>query len=160
MIVASALTCRCCAQSRGYIYAGPVYGDDDLHESLCPWCIADGSAASKLGASFADSHPLLKAGIAPEIVDEVNLRTPSYISWQQEEWLSHCNDACEFHGDAAIADVRDAAEQTKRLWIERYHQNEEGWIRATKGYSPKGDSAFYKFVCRHCGEILLGWDLS
>ncbi len=155
----SAKVCICCSQARGYIYVGPVYSTNDLDESLCPWCISDGSAATKLDASFADSYPLHKAGVPENVIEEVNLRTPGYVSWQQEYWLSHCNDACEFHGDATVEDVETASQETKQYWLEEYKQDEAGWKFATDGYQPGGDSALYKFVCRHCGQVLFGWDL-
>ena len=159
-VVPSDVVCICCDRSRGYSYVGPVYSVQDLNEALCPWCIADGSAAAKLDASFADSFPLIQAGISSEIVNEVHLRTPGYASWQQEEWLSHCNDACEFHGDASAVDVGNATSETRNDWLIRYKQDEKTWLWATDGYAPGGDSALYKFVCRHCRQVLLGWDLS
>jgi uncharacterized protein len=113
-IVANDKVCMCYDRVRGFIYVDPVYSTNDLDESLCPWCIADGSEATKLDASFADSYPLQRAGIPKEVIEEVNLRTPGYVSWQQEHWLSHCNDACEFHGDAPVADVETASQATKR----------------------------------------------
>jgi uncharacterized protein CbrC (UPF0167 family) len=137
-----------------------VYSTHDLNRSLCPWCIADGSAAQKFAASFSDDHPLLEAGVAPAIVEEVTARTPGYFSWQQEQWLTHCNDACEFHGDASVEDVKTAGAETKQQWLHDYEQDEKGWVWATDGYQPKGDSALYKFKCRHCGLILFGWDMS
>lgn len=154
------IACACCGQRRQYVYVAPVYGERDLHESLCPWCIADGSAAAKLGASFADEHPLRKAGVPVSVIEEVNQRTPSYSSWQQEEWLTHCNDACEFHGDATAEELRNASAETKRAWCQHYGLAEAEWNHATQGYAPRGDQAFYKFVCRHCHAVLLGWDCS
>lgn len=153
-------TCVCCERARGYLYAGPVYAVDDLNEALCPWCIADGSAAARLDAAFADSHPLIQAGLPADVVDEVHLRTPGYSSWQQECWLAHCDDACEFHGDASVTEVMNASAQTRNDWIARYGQTEEAWVRTTANYVPRGHSAFYKFVCRHCRQVLFGWDLS
>ena len=159
VIESSTVICLCCGKARGYIYTGPIYCTDDLDSLICPWCIADGSAASKFDASFADSYPLNKAKLPQSIIDEIHFRTPAYISWQEPEWLSHCNDACEFHGNASIADLEHVSQTTKGLWLSKYQQNEDGWNLATKGYKPKGHSAFYKFVCRHCGLVLLGWDL-
>jgi uncharacterized protein CbrC (UPF0167 family) len=156
---ASQAVCVCCGMARGYIYFGPVYAIEELNEKLCPWCIADGSSASKLGASFADSYPLVQAGVSNDVVEEINLRTPGYESWQQESWLSHCGDACEFHGDATSVDVSAASDETKQQWKTEYKQDEGGWQWATDGYRPGGSSAFYKFQCRHCRLILLGWDL-
>ena len=160
VVVASDTTCLCCERARGYIYVGPVYSTQELDDSLCPWCIADGSAAARLGASFADSHPLVQAGLDHAIVDEVNLRTPGFVAWQQESWLSHCDDACEFHGDASVADVANASAETRARWLSEFNQDEKGWQWATIGYRPGGDSALYKFVCRHCRLVLFGWDLA
>lgn len=83
-IAPSDKACICCGRNRGYIYVGPVYSSNNLTESLCPWCIADGKAATQLDASFADSYPLFQAAIREEVIEEVSLRTPGYISWQQE----------------------------------------------------------------------------
>lgn len=152
--------CVCCGQQRSFVYVQPVYAVTDLDEKLCPWCIADGSAASKFSANFSDPLPLAKASVSQEIVDEVSLRTPGYSCWQQEEWLAHCDDACEFHGDASVEDVEDASAATKADWLQRYGRAEKDWARATADYEPAGDSAFYKFVCRHCGAVRLGWDCS
>lgn len=156
----SVTVCACCGQSRGYIYVGPVYGVNDLSESICPWCIADGQAAEKFDASFADAYPLSQANVPEAVIAEVHLRTPGYVSWQQENWLSHCGDACEFHGDASVGDVASASADTKAHWLAAYKQDEKTWAWATTGYRPGGDSALYKFVCRHCHLVLFGWDLS
>lgn len=160
VIQASTAQCACCGMQRGFIYVGPVYGEADLHDSLCPWCIADGSAASKLGASFADDYPLRRANVPGHIIEEINLRTPAFFSWQQEEWLAHCGDACAFLGDASVADVANATEATKLDWHARYELNEEDWQHITTGYTPRGAQSFYKFQCLHCSAILLGWDCS
>lgn len=160
MVKPSDTVCVCCGQSRGFVYVGPVYSVEELHECLCPWCIADGSAATKLDASFADSHPLVHAGLPAAIVEEVHLRTPAYTSWQQESWLAHCHDACEFHGDALASDVANATPETKAEWMREYNLSEQDWLHITKGYQSSGDPALYKFVCRHCKLVLLGWDCS
>ena len=139
---------------------GSVYSTNDLDHALCPWCIADGSAASKLDAAFGELFGKHRASVSEAVASEVNLRTPGYVSWQGEFWLSHCGDACEFHGDASPADVADATAETKKAWTEEYEQDEEGWLLATDGYRPAGNSALYKFVCRHCRQVLFGWDLS
>lgn len=156
----SPVTCVCCGKARGFVYVAPVYAIDDLHNALCPWCIAEGSAAQKLGASFADAHPLIQAGVPRAVVEEVSARTPGYSSWQGESWLAHCGDACEFHGDATENDVVNASAETKQHWLNEYQQDEKSWLWATDGYQAGGDSALYKFRCRHCHLTLFGWDLS
>lgn len=154
----SAVQCACCGQRRGFVYVGPVYGETELDESLCPWCIADGSAAANLGASFADDTPLLQAGVPELVVQEVHLRTPAFSSWQQEQWLAHCGDACAFLGDASVDDVAGANEATRVAWKNEYGLDDDDWLHITKGYQPRGNPAFYKFQCLHCEAVLLGWD--
>lgn len=53
-IVESDVECCCCGKTRGYIYVGPVYAEEEYEECICPWCIADGSARKKLDARFTD----------------------------------------------------------------------------------------------------------
>jgi uncharacterized protein CbrC (UPF0167 family) len=53
-VVVSDTTCVCCGQARGFIYMGPVTADEELDEALCPWCIADGSAARRFDAEFTE----------------------------------------------------------------------------------------------------------
>ncbi len=61
-IAASQAVCKSCGQARGYIYSGPVYSEmDGLDDSICPWCIADGSAAAKFEAVFVDVNSIADA---------------------------------------------------------------------------------------------------
>jgi len=159
-IVRSDASCACCGEVRGFIYAASVYSKHELDKKLCPWCIADGSAAAKFEASFTDDDPLLRKGIEKSIVAEVTQRTPGYSSWQQETWLSHCDDACEFHGDASVKEVADATSEAKREWIFEPKLSETNWQNITSRYSPDGDPAIYKFVCRHCRQSFFSWDCS
>src|SRR5262245_51685164 len=54
-IVRATLTCSCCERERAYTYAGAVFAEEELEDELCPWCIADGSAAEKYDATFTDA---------------------------------------------------------------------------------------------------------
>jgi uncharacterized protein CbrC (UPF0167 family) len=156
-IIESNAVCQRCGQSKGYIYTSSVYGVEELHNKICPWCIADGSAANKFDATFVDSYPLYQAGIAEEIILEVTTKTPGYDTWQQEVWLSHCNDACAFLGDALKTDVLRIANEHFQVF------GGEGLDAETmkgiaQGYQPEGSPAFYKFECLHCHEILYATD--
>ncbi|MGQ0698552.1 MAG: CbrC family protein [Panacagrimonas sp.] len=160
VVTADDVKCTACLKARGFIYTGPVYAEDELQGHICPWCIADGSAAAKLGASFADSHPLKVAGVPDAVVDEVHLRTPAFVSWQGEAWLAHCADACEFHGDASKEDLVNISREAKRLLLEEQNFAEANWKAVIEHYESGGDPAFYKFICRHCRLVLFGWDCS
>jgi uncharacterized protein len=160
VVVASEASCLCCEQARGFMYVGPTFTTRrDVRDNICPWCIADGSAATKYAAYFAGAQTLLQAGVTREIVDEVTKHTPGYFCWQSDHWQSHCNDACVYHGDASVEDMANASRSTIEAWKAEYNMKEDDWTRLSDGYEPKGHSAFYKFVCRHCGVVLLSWDL-
>ncbi|HZS47381.1 MAG TPA: CbrC family protein [Blastocatellia bacterium] len=153
-------TCRSCEQARGYIYSGPVYAVEELDEQICPWCIADGSAAAKFDATFTDDVSLFSAGLDKNIIEEITKRTPGYTSWQSEVWLECCNDACAFHGDASTEDLESLkGKQLKKLLSELDMEKDE-WEDFVSEYEPGGEPALYKFVCLHCGQILYGWDNS
>jgi uncharacterized protein CbrC (UPF0167 family) len=49
-VVGSPVVCSCCGQLRALTYVGPVFAEDELEDELCPWCIADGSAAETYDA--------------------------------------------------------------------------------------------------------------
>ena len=149
--------CACCGKARGYVYAqAPYCEEDDLEGAICPWCIADGSAAKKYDATFVQE---VENGAPDSVVKEIMERTPGYESWQGEIWLTHCNDACEFHGDMSRADLAALSPEAEAQFLA---ENDfiDDWPEFKKHYAPKGDTALYKFVCRHCGLVRIGVDMS
>lgn len=156
-IIPSDEACECCGEARGYVYCTTPYLEKEI-EFVCPWCIADGSANAKLGASFSDSWPLSQAGISNEIIDEVTLRTPGYISWQQESWISCCDDACEFHGDANPGELAALNGDERSRVAKDFDLPIGDFEEMLKFYQPKGSPAIYKFKCRHCGTVHYNWD--
>lgn len=88
--------CLACGRARGFRYVGPVYAETELNEQLCPWCIADGSAARKFDAEFTDVGLGLPPDVPDSVTDEIAHRTPGFHSWQQDHWLYHCGDGCTF----------------------------------------------------------------
>ena len=153
--------CRCCERSRGWVYAGPVYAVEELDHELCPWCVADGSAADRFDATYTDAAVNVPADVPPQVVDELLRRTPGFAGWQQEQWLYHCADGCAFAGPvgaaelaalpaparAAVAAVLDAEAFPEQ-------EREEILARLDRQHGPTA----YLFVCRHCGEQLAYWD--
>lgn len=130
-----------------------------LRDNVCPWCIADGSAAAQFDLMFVYPGPLPKAMAPREIVDEVSKRTPCYLSWQEDRWQTHCNDASVYVGAASKADVANASPATIEARKAEHDLSDDDWRGFTAGYPDRGLSAFYTFVCRHCDMVLLGWDL-
>jgi uncharacterized protein CbrC (UPF0167 family) len=153
-------SCLACGLARGYAYHGPVYGEARVRGSICPWCIADGSAALRFSITFTDDWALVKAGIDTGVIAEVTTRTPGFTSWQGEEWRSHCNDACEFHGDLPPSELRRLGGAVQeQLWPETTATSAE-WDTFVSTYTPGGDPSIYWFRCRHCGKDLFATDCS
>lgn len=100
----SNIVCRACGRARGYMYTGPVYAEEELDTTLCPWCIADGTAHDRFKAAFLDQAGVGGYGaweqVPNDVLAEVTYRTPSFSGWQQEQWWTHCGDAAQFLGVA------------------------------------------------------------
>jgi len=151
-------TCLCCNQQRGFIYVCNTYCHEELVEALCPWCIADGSAAQRFDAEFSDGCPLIQAGISAAVVEEVTRRTPGYTSWQQDEWQCCCGDACEFHGDPSRAHLAALPQPLEEvISMTRWPPIE--WTEFVRNYQPgKMSIGIYHFICRHCKQSKYGVD--
>lgn len=153
----STANCNCCGQSRGYVYTSSFYCPEKI-DSLCPWCIADGSAADKFDGLFCDDSPL--ADLDEKIILEVSRRTPGFDSWQQEVWLTCCNDACEFHGDLPKEEEAQMSFDQFKLAFQDNRLTEAHFEDFKKHYSVGGSTAVYKWRCLHCGKIQYYADFS
>jgi uncharacterized protein CbrC (UPF0167 family) len=146
--------CLCCGLARGYLYVDSVYTCHDLPTGqLCPWCIHDGTAAARYDLSFSDDDPLIEAGVSKAIINEVCKRTPGYSSWQQERWLSCCDDACAFCGDASLEEIVALGADTLAKIFVDYEWPKDTWQHLIDHYEPSGNPAIYRFECLHCGQL-------
>lgn len=153
-VAPSTATCRVCQQARGYVYLRDAIhaGRGDYSEQICPWCIADGSAASALNVAFACCLDI--NGSVPDVaLEELSLRTPGYVSFQGEAWLAHCNDVCRFLGDATLEQVAQASAASIAAWCAANDADEAVWRDLASDYAPGADIGFYTFECLHCGLI-------
>lgn len=158
-IKASDAVCACCDRGRGYVYAGAPYGvRSDLDGRICPWCIADGSAARTLGVSFVqDTETSLPERIAAQIFE----RTPGYVSWQGEMWLVHHGDACIFLGDATREDLNALTPAEEAAFLRENDFLAEEWPDLKRDHDPADSSlGLYRFRCRRCGMIRIGVDMT
>ncbi|MBF5007547.1 CbrC family protein [Diaphorobacter sp. NR2-3-3-1] len=139
------LVCPCCEMRTGWVYVSEPYGPGRQPPHLCPWCIADGSAARKYGSSFAGD---IEGVVPPAVAQEVDRCTPGFIAWQTERWLTHCGDAAAFIGpvgwdtlqqfpDAQASVLNDGCSESTLPLITR-----------------EGDLTAYLFKCLHCGTHL------
>jgi uncharacterized protein CbrC (UPF0167 family) len=151
----SGATCLCCGRARGFVYAGPVYAVEELDEALCPWCIADGSAAERFDATFTDVQAC--AGQVPrEVVDRVLRRTPGFAAWQQEEWMCHCGDAAVFLGRVGATEL--AAYPVAMAGL-RTEGDGRGWTPGEReaflaSLGKDAGQTAYLFRCRRCDTHL------
>ncbi len=156
-IVASDTECERCGESRGYIYVGPVYAENEYDECICPWCIADGSAHEKFEASFTDESGVGGddwCTVAEEVIEEVAYRTPGFNGWQQERWWTHCDDAAEFLGLAGKQELTGfgpagSGGDPRRLGA----ASEAEWQKFFHSLDKDGSPTAYVFRCRKCGEL-------
>lgn len=156
-VIASDASCQCCGKARGFICIAGMYCVENI-DAICPWCVTDGSAADKFNGHFVDDYPLLEAGLDIAIVKEVAEKTPGYISWQQEVWQSHCSDACEFHGDAELAELQALQGEALEEFLSDQMLDSGFWQKILSGYRKGGDLAIYKFQCRHCHKVIFTMD--
>ena len=156
--------CVCCGKATGYIYTGAVFGESDLHDSLCPWCIADGSAHNDRGAEFCDGSDFYSAPDSPlipeEEIRELTERTPIYSGWQQPEWKHHCGHGCLFLGAADShylrkhrseleAQVRSAANFGDEKSFQQFYNSVDG----------ESGVMIWVFRCRVCSALIPHIDL-
>lgn len=156
--------CSICNEQRNIRYTGSFYSVDDP-DYICPWCIKNGKAADQYKGEFNDYAGI--EGVSPdpsenntsvlseELLLEISQRTPSYTSWQQEVWLTHCNEPCAFLGYADSERIQPILEDLKED------------IEVNIGYPPEfilehlttsGSLVGYLFQCVKCGQHRLHAD--
>ncbi len=154
--------CPVCGRPRDHAYVGP-YATPDLHfengDELCPWCIADGSAAREWKASFVAPAYLSDAArdaMPAAALAELEFRTPSFRCLQQDRWLDHHGEADAFLGEIGADEYLTLPPKAQAV------------VRNTAGDDPArplGDDdsvlrlradadgpAVYLFGCLHCGR--------
>ena len=92
------LECPCCRPVHRLGHATEPYGlgDQPANQSLG---IADGSAARKFGSEFVGD---IEGEVPASVEEELNLRTPGYLSWHCERWQICCGDACALPGAGGL----------------------------------------------------------
>jgi len=156
-VAASENECVCCGETRGYVYTVAPNGEEDIEEdSICPWCIADGSAHEKLGVEFTDANGI-PDGTPPAAVKEIVERTPGYAAWQSEEWRSCCGDAAAFIAPIGKAELRSPEyahlkDKVLAYLIEDGCSPADAPLVLSRLHRDKGPGTAYVFQCLHCGK--------
>ena len=158
VIIEEETICPVCKKERDFVYVGPFYSVEEV-EGICPWCIADGSAAQKFEGDFQDSYSCDEVD-KEEYLDELIYRTPGYTSWQQGYWLSHCGDFCSIIGYVGWEEIKylenELESDIKRICDEYNLTNED-----FKNFLVNdGDFQGYLFQCNCCKKHRLHVDAS
>jgi len=117
-------TCPCCGKKSTVYYSITPYCVEDV-ENICPTCIANGEAARKYEATFIQGAEW-EGEPDKEKDEELFCRTPGYISWQGEYWLSCCDDYCAYLGTVGTKELKamDIADEVfvhcgkYHLWVD------------------------------------------
>ena len=149
--------CLNCSRVRGYVYTGSVWTDKPfiLTDHLCPWCIADGSAARRFGATFNDTGAVdLPIGVR----EEIERRTPGYTAWQQEGWLACCGDGAAFFGPAGARELRErfpeAIAAIEGCLRDEYELSNAELRAVFETLDVRSEPTAYVFRCLHCAAYL------
>jgi uncharacterized protein CbrC (UPF0167 family) len=152
------MPCLGCNRIRGYIYKGPVFTEKNfiLDDHLCPWCIADGTAAKLFSATFNYTGTI--DGLSEEIRNEVEARTPGFDAWQQEEWLGCCNDAAMFLGVVGAKELKrdfpEAEKPVKKYLRDEFDLETDEANEMFDALSKADQPSAYLFRCLHCQKFL------
>lgn len=156
--------CLGCNRMRGYVYSGPAYTEKNfiLENSLCPWCIADGTAAKQFGATFNDAGTM--EDVSPEVMKEIEERTPGFHGWQQESWLTCCDDAAAFLGVVGAKELKkdfpEAIAAVRKHIKEDYELSGADLEEFFNGLSKDEEPSAYIFRCLHCQRYLAYADMA
>ncbi len=156
--------CDCCHKETEVYYTSPFYSVEDI-EALCPWCIADGTAAKKFDGEFID---VCEVDYLPEEdedacpremtskLSELIHRTPCYHGWQEERWLAHCDDFCAYVGDFSWEEIEEMglAEELEEGYTDDFP------LETIKENCDGCDMVLYLFRCLKCGKHLFCIDCS
>ena len=153
-----AVNCDCCGKETNAIYQGPCYGKKSP-ETICPSCIADGTAQTVFGVCFQDSASADNVSDKSKLAELVH-RTPGYFGYQQERWLAHCDDYCEYHGVVGYEELIDLGIEGDiaddiQLIAERFSTTPNELIR---NLNVGGAYQGYLFRCLGCGKYRLHVD--
>jgi uncharacterized protein CbrC (UPF0167 family) len=147
--------CIVCGQRSGFVYTGSVYALEEYVDCICPWCIADGSAHNQLGAEFTD-RALIGGGtweeVSEEIIAEIAYRTPGFVGWQQEHWVTCCGDGAAFLGAVGYQELKEFGPEaigSLKTWPGLAGEERDRFFRSLDKH---GSPTAYLFQCLHCGQ--------
>ena len=167
-VIESSEPCQCCGKVSKYSYVVALYSHetDEEYIGLCLDCISNGKAARKYKASFTERDEIANRTTDKAATEEIMYRTPSFSTWQEREWLSHCKMPCAYIGQVYIGDLLKMGiykQVRTELAKTFYYKNmpmtvaeiDDMLIQMTEGSSLDG----HLFKCTICEKYRLHTDL-
>ncbi len=145
--------CEVCNRESSFFHEG-FYGESDLEE-VCVHCIASGKAGEEHDVFFNNQYPTSFEDAHK--VEELHLRTPSILSWQEISWLEHCEDFCAYVGSVnweEISHLEKELHDDLMTEASEYNLEQEEFKKALNTYI-----VGHLFTCLHCGKHRLTTDL-
>lgn len=142
--------CQCCGKETD-VFTDSMYCIEDI-ACICMDCVASGAAAKKFDGEFIQDAQRIDE---KEKTEELFCKTPGYLSWQGEYWLSCCQDYCAFLGEVGTKELEELG-VADEVFAE-YEAKDE--YRDARKYLVKGGSLNgYLFQCLHCKKYHLWVD--
>ena len=146
--------CNCCNKEVN-VFVSSMYCNENV-ECICMNCIKDGLAAKKFNGTFIQYAENITDSNKREIL---LYKTPGYVSWQGEYWLSCCDDYCEYIGDVGIEELNNLniTDEVIDEFCEKFKIFDSNMLK--ENLIAKGSVAGYLFKCKHCNKYHLYVDM-
>lgn len=145
--------CEVCNKD-SFCFQEGCYGESGI-EVICVHCITSGKAGKEHDIFFNNQYPI--TFLDDNKIEEINLRTPSILSWQEISWLEHCNDFCAYIGNFNWVEILHLEEELQNdltLEAAEYDLEIADFKNALNTYI-----FGHLFQCLHCGKHRLTTDL-
>ncbi|EGT3758768.1 TPA: CbrC family protein [Clostridioides difficile] len=144
--------CQCCGKKVNK-YINMIYSEQEV-DCICLECIANGKASKKFNGTFIQD--VEKVIDDEEKTKELFERTPGYVSWQGEYWLTCCDDYCAYIGTVGIKELQEMGIVEEAL--AEYENRNERYENIRENLTKNGSLCGYLFQCLHCGKYRLWVD--
>lgn len=146
--------CACCKKPTN-VAVELEFGDD--YEHVCLFCIKDGNYHKVTNQSINDKDNIIpsdKKVSNPQFNFEFENCTPSFASWQDNYWLTHCDDYCEFISQVYWDDIVKLGDHVVGQVITDYLNQNNGLNISVEQLKEQlvedGPIAGYLFRCVGC----------
>jgi uncharacterized protein CbrC (UPF0167 family) len=170
-------TCSICGQSNKCFELGcAIACSDEASEAGygCMECLAKGKfefwhdtdigMLDEKGLTKVYKHNQPRPEGFPDAALVALRRTPQIATWQQEFWLSHCNDFMIYQGTWQPKDFykNSSNGDGRALFLQ---MTDDDYAHLWDESLPDGETVlkdwhatYYGFKCRHCGKLRGNWD--